>query len=272
HIMEIDSIRLSFISRNWRRITMNQTYHVKLDAFEGPLDLLLHLIKQYEIDIYDIPVAQITEQYMEYIHTMQKLELNIASEFLVMAASLLALKSQMLLPKQEIEDDEEEYMEDPRQELMDRLIEYRKYKEASKDLKDREEDTFGTYTRPATIFEDLLTEQPVMRGDTSIYDMLNAVQKIFDRRKWDAPLETKIERREIPLQERMDDILTQVTLSQNGILFEKLLKNPSRPYVVASFIAILELMKAKEIHCRQESNFQSIRIFSMGDKSWKSTN
>src|SRR5690606_30870527 len=102
-----------------------EAYKVKIDAFEGPLDLLLHLINSYEIDIYDIPVAQITEQYMIYIHTMQKLELDIASEYLVMAATLLAIKSQMLLPNPEIDEIEDEYEEDPREELVKRLIEYR---------------------------------------------------------------------------------------------------------------------------------------------------
>src|SRR5690625_1653735 len=106
---------------------MKDSYYVKIDGFTGPLDLLLHLIKQYEIDIYDIPVAQITEQYLEYIDTMQKLDLDIASEYLVMAATLLAIKSEMLLPNQEM-DDEDEYEEDPREELVARLIEYRKYK------------------------------------------------------------------------------------------------------------------------------------------------
>lgn len=247
---------------------MNQTYKVKLDAFEGPLDLLLHLIKQYEIDIYDIPVAQITEQYMEYIHTMQKLELNVVSEYLVMAASLLAMKSQMLLPKQDIQDDDDEYTEDPRQELMDRLIEYRKYKEAAKELKDREEETPETFTRSAVIFEDILAEQPVSRGDVSIYDMLGAIGKMLNRRKLHQPLETKIERMDIPIRERMDDILKRVEQTKNGLLFEDLFEYPSRPYIVASFIALLELMKANEIYCRQEAHLKSIRVFSMEGLKW----
>ena len=117
---------------------MNQAYQVKLDAFEGPLDLLLHLINQYEIDIYDIPMAQMTKQYMSYIHTMQQLEINIASEYLVMAATLIAIKSNMLLPKQEIVDDTDEYTEDPREELMQRLIEYRKYKNIADQFKEKE--------------------------------------------------------------------------------------------------------------------------------------
>src|SRR5699024_467882 len=112
---------------------MNEPYKVKLDTFEGPLDLLLHLIHELEIDIYDIPVAEITNQYMHYIHTMQQINLNIASEYLVMAASLLEMKSAMLLPKMTLEY-EDEYEEDPREELMSRLIEYRNSKEAAVQL------------------------------------------------------------------------------------------------------------------------------------------
>src|SRR5699024_3729056 len=118
-------------------------------------------------------------------------------------------------------------------------------------------------TRSAVIFEDILAHQPVVRGDVSIYDMLSAVGKMLNRRKWNQPLETKIERMEIPIQERMDDILKQVKQTKNGILFEDLFEYPTRPYIVASFMAILELMKANEIHCRQEAHFQSIRVFSM---------
>lgn len=245
---------------------MTQSYQVKLDAFEGPLDLLLHLIKQYEIDIYDIPVAEITSQYMEYVHTMQQLELNIASEFLVMASNLLALKSQMLLPKQELDDEEEtEYMEDPRKELMERLIEYRKYKEAAQELKDKEEESSETFTRPAAIFENMLAEQPVTRGDVSIYDMLGAIGKMMNRKKWNKPMEAKVERMDIPIQERMDDILKRLEQMKNGILFDELFDQYTRPYIVATFMAILELMKADEIYCMQDAHFQPIRIFNVGE-------
>src|SRR5690625_6034579 len=114
---------------------MSLQYRVKLDTFEGPLDLLLHLIKQYEIDIYDVPLVEIIDQYTAYIKTMQFLELNVASEYLVMAATLIALKSQMLLLKQEIDTDDE-YVEDPKEELMQRLIKYRKYKERSEERRE----------------------------------------------------------------------------------------------------------------------------------------
>src|SRR5699024_9025808 len=126
---------------------MTMHYQVKLESFEGPLDLLLHLINKYEIDIYDIPVAEITAQYMAYIHTMQQLELNIASEYLVMAATLLEIKSKVLLPNPHVEI-EEEYEEDPREELMHRLIEYRKYKDAAYHLKEREVEQNQVHTRP----------------------------------------------------------------------------------------------------------------------------
>src|SRR5699024_6486980 len=116
----------------------NRTYEVKLEAFEGPLDLLLHLINRMEIDIYDIPVADITDQYMHYIHAMQQIELDIASEYLVMAATLLEMKSSMLLPNQTKVEPEEEWKEYPKDQLLEKLLEYSKYKEAAEHLKERE--------------------------------------------------------------------------------------------------------------------------------------
>ncbi|MBP1949516.1 segregation/condensation protein A [Virgibacillus litoralis] len=243
---------------------MNQSYQVKLDTFEGPLDLLLHLINQYEIDIYDIPVAQITEQYMQYIHTMQSLELNVASEYLVMAATLLALKSQMLLPKQEIEE-EEEYMEDPREELMHRLIEYRKYKDAAEKLKEKETDANQIFTRPPVVFDQIKSRQPIVKGDTSIYDMLNALGKMFERKNWNKPLETKVKRGEIPIEQKMTEVLDLVKRSKEGIAFDKLFDYPTRAHIVATFIAVLELMKGNEIQCRQEKHLDSLYVFYMED-------
>ena len=163
-------------------------YNVKIDAFEGPLDLLLHLIHSLEIDIYDIPMAQITEQYLLYIHTMKKLELDVASEYLVMAATLLAIKSKMLLPKhEEIQDEEDfEMEEDPRDELVDRLIEYKKYKEAAVELKTREEERGQMYTKPPSDLSQFAEEKisgNLVDHDVSIYDMLGAFHKLLRRKK-----------------------------------------------------------------------------------------
>ncbi|SDJ66504.1 segregation/condensation protein A [Sediminibacillus albus] len=242
---------------------MSLVYEVKIDAFEGPLDLLLHLINQYEIDIYDIPVAEITEQYMTYIHTMQQLELNVASEYLVMAATLLAIKSQLLLPNQTIEAEDEEYEEDPRDELMRRLIEYRKYKEAADQLKERELEANRIYTRPPMEFAEVPSSRPTVQGDVSIYDMIAAMNKIMERKKWNQPMETKIQRTEIPIRQRMEEVLTQVKQHSRGISFNQLFPYPSRSHIVVTFMAILELMKGREIYCTQEQHFDELMIYNM---------
>ncbi|MGY0691818.1 segregation/condensation protein A [Virgibacillus sp. FSP13] len=246
---------------------MNQAYQVKIDSFEGPLDLLLHLINRYEIDIYDIPVAQITRQYMEYIHTMQKLELNIASEYLVMASTLLALKSQMLLPKQEFETEEDEFEEDPREELMGRLIEYRKYKKAAENLQEKELDANQIFTRSPVHFDNVDVEQPVVQGDISIYDMLGALGKMLERKKWKEPLETKIERIEISIEERMKEVRQVVKASGQGVSFDNLFTYQSRSHIVVTFMALLELMKEKEVYCVQEKQLDTLYVFYMEEQS-----
>ncbi|GAA0444015.1 segregation/condensation protein A [Lentibacillus halophilus] len=245
---------------------MNQSYYVKLDAFEGPLDLLLHLIHQYEIDIYDIPVAQITEQYMEYIHTMQQLELNVASEYLVMAATLLELKSHMLLPRQEWQDPDEEYSEDPREELVQRLVTYRTYKQAAQQLGEMEKGTNQTFMRPPAVLSGTEPYEPVQEKTLSIYDMIHALKRMNDRHRWNEPLETRVKTGEIPLEERMTAVLETVKHHDNGIAFTQLFVYPSRSYIVVTFMAILELMKNNDITCRQEESFGELYVFySLGD-------
>ncbi|GAE91312.1 segregation and condensation protein A [Gracilibacillus boraciitolerans JCM 21714] len=234
-------------------------YQVKLETFEGPLDLLLHLINKYEIDIYDIPVSEITLQYMNYIHTMQQLELNIASEYLVMAATLLEIKSKLLLPNPTVEM-EEEYEEDPREELMSRLIEYRKYKEAAEHLQQREIEQSQIHTRPPAPFS--TNEKPILpEGAANIYDMIEAISKVMERRKWNRPMETSVQRQEIPIDQRMDEIMKKIDTIDQPISFYELFSNKTRTYIVATFIAILELMKQKKINCKQESNLDELFIY-----------
>ncbi|MCL6570464.1 MAG: segregation/condensation protein A, partial [Bacillus sp. (in: Bacteria)] len=192
-------------------------YQVKIDAFEGPLDLLLHLINTLEIDIYDIPVAQITEQYLMYIKKMSVLKLDVASEFLVMAATLLVIKSKMLLPKNEElfyeEDPEISFEEDPRDELVERLIEYRKYKEAAQDLKSMEEERGLIYTKPPSDLSDMAKEKQPKKEEpnVSLYDMLAAFQKLLRRKKLQRPMATKIARQEISIEKRMTEIMVELT-------------------------------------------------------------
>ena len=218
-------------------------YQVKIDTFEGPLDLLLHLINRLEIDIYDIPVATITEQYLLYVHTMQVLELDVASEYLVMAATLLSIKSRMLLPKQEEELFEDEMLEeeDPRDELIEKLIEYRKYKTAAKDLKEREEERQKSFTKPPSDLSEYAKEikQTEQKLSVTVYDMT---------------------RQEIPIEDRMNEIVKSLKTAGRRINFTELFPSRQTDHLVVTFLAVLELMKNQQIILEQEENFSDIYI------------
>ncbi|MGP7816122.1 segregation/condensation protein A [Niallia sp. 01092] len=242
-------------------------YNVKIDSFEGPLDLLLHLINKLEIDIYDINVAEITEQYLDYIHAMTELELDIASEFLVMAATLLAIKSKMLLPKHDEELLDEDILmepeEDSRDELIERLVEYRKFKEVAGGLKAMEQERGLIFTKPPSDLSDFaaeIEEASKKELDVTLYDMLAAFQKLIKRKKLQAPLTTKITRQEIPIENRMDDILKLVRNKKGRTSFEELFPIHDKTHIVVTFLAILELMKRQQIFVEQEHNFANIFV------------
>lgn len=243
---------------------MSERYKVILDTFEGPLDLLLHLIHQLEIDIYDIPVAEITNQYMTYIHTMQELDLNVASEYLVMAATLLEMKSTMLLPKKEIEEEYEEYEEDPRDELVNQLVEYKKYKDAALQLEELELEENQIYTRESMTFEQS-SQKEVERGPLSIYDMLQAYQSILKRQSFYQPLETKIQEKTVSVEERMNDIQEYLKDQKQSVAFHRLVASPSRSMIVATFLAVLHMLKVKSIHCKQDAQFGDILVSWIGE-------
>ncbi|WP_100407128.1 segregation/condensation protein A [Bacillus solitudinis] len=243
-------------------------YSVKLDAFEGPLDLLLHLINQAEVDIYDIPVAMITDQYMSYVHAMQNLELDSASEYLVMAATLLVIKSKMLLPKQQDELFDEELMpeeEDPRDELMYRLIEYRRYKEAANDLKDKEEQRSLVHSKPPVDLEPFISDddrREIAIHGVSLFDMLAAYQKLIKRKVLKAPRTTTVRSQEYSIEVRMHEVIDEIRRFHGKCRFEELFPVPEKGFVVVTFLAILELMKTNVIHCEQKENFSDIMIFA----------
>ncbi|PFK46865.1 segregation/condensation protein A [Bacillus cereus] len=236
-------------------------YNFKVEAFEGPLDLLLHLIHRYEVDIYNIPVAEITEQYLSYVHTMKELQLDVASEYLVMAATLLQIKSKMLLPKQEedVPDSGEDFIDDPRQELMERLIEYKKYKQVAAELKEREHERAQLYTRPPIDFTSFQQEEETnVPLDVTLYDMLAAFQKLIRRKKSKRPVTTRITRQEIPIEQRMSDILRKLETVEGRQSFYDLFVDEEREVMVVTFLAILELMKNQQIVIEQEHNFDEI--------------
>lgn len=243
---------------------MIRTYEVKLEAFEGPLDLLLHLINRMEIDIYDIPVADITDQYMHYIHAMQQIELDVASEYLVMAATLLEMKSSMLLPNQTIEDPEDEWEEDPRDQLLERLLEYRKYKEAAEHLKERELEENQLYVRPKKTLE-ASTEtnmQPEKSDSVSVLDLIDALHHFVIRKKEKAPITSTVKRVDISVEDRKKEVLQMLT--KNHTIFTALFPYYDRQHIVVTFLAILQLLKSNDIHCQQKGQFEPIYVSKLG--------
>lgn len=240
-------------------------YSVKVEAFEGPLDLLLHLIQGLEIDIYDIPMAEISEQYMMYIRAMKVMELNVASEYLVMAATLLAIKSRMLLPKHEEnwEDEEIDFGEaDPRDELVERLIEYRKYKQAAIELKEKEEDRGSYYTKPPIDLSEYESAKQESLDDLNLdlHDLLGAFHKLLRRKKLQKPMATRVTRQEISIEKRMAEILNDLKVKKKPQHFHEMFPVAEKPHMIVSFLAVLELMKRNEISVQQDQNFSDILV------------
>ncbi len=242
--------------------------NVKLEVFEGPLDLLLHLIEKNKVDIYDIPITLITEQYLDYIKLMQREDMELMSEFLVMAATLLDIKSRMLLPKEINEEGEEE---DPRAELVERLIEYKLYKYMSYELKDRQIDALKNLFKKPTLPKEVQNfEEPVdyekLVGDIDLFK-LNQIFKSVMKRQTDKidPIRSrfgKIEKDEINLEERTAEIGEFIRSHKSFSFTELLMKQCSKMDIVVTFLVILELMKTGDIRIAQDKLFDDIIITS----------
>jgi segregation and condensation protein A len=242
----------------------------KLETFEGPLDLLLHLIDKAEIDIQDISINDITDQYMIYLGAMQELELDITSEFLVMAATLLSMKSRQLLPKPPVTEEpwltaDEDL--DPREELIRKLLEYRKIKSVADQLREKEWDRSQVYTREPTDltpFVKIIPTNPV--EGLHVNDLINAFQRAM-RRLAGRHRVTSIRKDEISVKDRIRDIVdTMKNRSNEGkLLFSQLIGDEDdRQEIVVTFLAILELMKRKWISCHQSALFDEIVLSWMG--------
>lgn len=240
-------------------------YQIKLPIFEGPFDLLFHLLEKNEVDIYDIPIATITEQYLEYITQMQMLDLEVASEFLVMAARLLSIKARMLLPKPpplpEEEADEEQL--DPRDELVERLLEYKKFKHIAEFLKEREEEQEKVYTRPnrEEMFIHLFSEENPLEG-IDLKDLLEALKEVIQRAEVVEP-SGEIVRDEVSIRDKMIEIRRRLFFLRGGISFKELFETQaSKVEIIVTFLALLELIKLKKIRILQKGVFGDIMIFS----------
>ncbi len=241
---------------------------VKLQAFEGPLDLLLHLIEKNKVNIYDIPIVEITNQYMEYLDEMKKADLNIMSEFLLMAATLLDIKSRMLLPQDEVEEEEEI---DPRAELVEQLLQYKMYKSISYELRDRQVDAEHIWYKEPTLPEEVLSfRQPVdvdeLVSDLTL-DKLNAIFQQVMKRKENRvdPVRSKfgtIRKEEISLEDKMSYVMDYCS-NHTKFSFRALLeKQHTKTELIVTFLSILELMKSGTIHITQENTFDDIIIES----------
>ncbi len=244
---------------------------VKLEAFEGPLDLLLHLIDKNKVNIYDIPIADITEQYMEYVRKMQEENLDIVSEFLVMAATLLDIKCRMLLPK---EVDEEGNEEDPRAELVEQLLEYKLFKAMAEELKGQQLDALKTYYRKPDIPEEVSGYTPPVDLNEVVGDVnlikLNAIFADVMKRKEDKvdPVRSKfgkIEKEEVTMSEKLVDIKAFMMEHKSFGFRELLMKGASKVAVIVTFLVVLELMKTGFIAVKQEGTCEEIYIDVIGN-------
>ncbi|MFH0826425.1 MAG: segregation/condensation protein A [Candidatus Omnitrophota bacterium] len=234
------------------------SYKIKLEIFEGPLDLLLYLVKKDHLNIYDIPIAKVTAQYLEYLNLMQLLDLNIAGDFLVMAATLMQIKSKMLLPPEPQEASQGE-PEDPREELVKRLLEYERFKEIAESLRQRETSQKEVFKRPKTEIEkELPSDGREVYFEASIFDLIHAFTKALK----DVPKEVFYEviKDEYTIDEKIHEIL-HLLLEKSTIQLTQLFgKAKSKLEIIVIFLSILELVRMKEIICRQRELFQDIEI------------
>lgn len=235
-------------------------YQVKLDIFEGPVELLLHLIRKEELDICSISIYKIINEYLEYVHLMQELDLEEIAEFLVLAATLLEIKSKKLLPQEVKEVVEEELEEELREVLKAKLEEYRKYKEVSLNLREWEQSMGLVFSRPpSTInWKEEVDFDGIEGEKISIFDLLSSLKVVLKKAKSE-PL--SLERQGITIEAKMEEILSSLVKKEKGIRFEELFeKDYSRPNIIVTFIALLELIKQRRVIAWQFRLFGEIRI------------
>ena len=233
------------------------TYRIKLEIFEGPLDLLLYLVKKDHLNIYDIPISKVTEQYLEYLNLMQLLDLNIAGEFLVMSATLMQIKSKMLLPAEELQEAQAEE-EDPRQELVRRLLEYEKFKEIAEGLRQKEVNQQEVFKRPKLEADKEIGLEPETYFEASIFDLITAFTKALE----DIPKELfyQVVKEEFTIEEKVHEIL-HLLLQQSAVCISELFsKAKNKLEIIVTFLAILELIRLKEIVARQKKLFAEVEI------------
>jgi segregation and condensation protein A len=231
---------------------------IHLPLFEGPLDLLLYLIKREKIDIHDIPIAPITRQYMEYLDLMRELNLDVAGEFMVMAATLIHIKSKMLVPIEPTEAQGEEEYVDPREELVRRLLEFQRYKDAAGVLHQQAQIRAAQWTRPETVlprFDDAGEEML----EAGLYDLIAAFKELLDRRK--TLLAHEVEAEGPPVEQRMEELLAMIREGESLEFLELFASLETKNEMITTFLALLELIRLKQVRVYQRGMFGPIRVF-----------
>jgi segregation and condensation protein A len=232
-------------------------YPVRLDFFEGPLDLLLHLIKKNEVNVYDIPISLVTKQYLEYLDLMQELNLDVAGEFLVMAATLIHVKSRMLLPRPD--PSQEDPLEDPRDALIRRLLEHQKFKAAAELLHERETIRSAQWSRPDGAIQDLTDNPPEPELEVDLFSLLTAFRGVLERAKQRATVPLPAE--QIPIELRIEQLLGRLSETE-ACGFEDLFADvETRAGLIVTFLALLEMIRLKLIRVFQGATFGPIRVY-----------
>ena len=233
-------------------------FNFMINDFEGPLDLLLHLIKENKMNIMDIEIDKITDQYVKFLEEQERLNLEVASEYLVLASELIEIKSRLLLPRQELNEDSEEEI-DPRDELINRLLEYQAYKDITKVLQEKEELRSEIYTKAPENVKNYIDEVSEIHADVSLDDLVEALKKYLVRNEEKKPLNTKVTVNEISVSSRRHDI-KKILKEKKKINFFELFPVVSKEYVVATFLAILEMAKDNELKISQDDTFSDITV------------
>lgn len=235
-------------------------YNFCVSDFEGPLDLLLHMVKESKVDIYEINIRTIIDQYLEFIHSLEEKNIDIASEYLVMASELIHLKSKLLINRKDDEPStEDEFSIASEEDLRNKLLEYEKYKQITKDFQELEEKRGEVYTKLPESLKEYITETGIQKGEFDINDLLNAYKLFIERQRLAKPLNTKITKKELSVDDKIKDIRNILT-TRKKVNFIELFTEMTKESIIVTFLSILEMSKNNEILLTQEDNFSPIMI------------
>lgn len=235
-------------------------YNFCVSDFEGPLDLLLHMVKESKVDIYEINIRTIIDQYLEFIHSLEEKNIDIASEYLVMASELIHLKSKLLINRKDDEpSSEDEFSIASEEDLRNKLLEYEKYKQITKDFQELEEKRGEVYTKLPESLKEYITETGIQKGEFDINDLLNAYKLFIERQRLAKPLNTKITKKELSVDDKIKDIRNILT-TRKKVNFIELFTEMTKESIIVTFLSILEMSKNNEILLTQEDNFSPIMI------------